>query len=344
MKGRFVFIDGLRGLAALVVVLFHAFRGNHLDIVPPELVSLVLAGEAGVAIFFVISGFVIMRSLSGIDITFGGVGLFVLRRSIRLDPPYWVAIALGIGLSTIATMVNPNRIGHDVSLDQLAVHLVYAQELLGYMHINPVFWTLCYEFQFYIVLGLILASRSVALFVVVFVASLAWPLGFVPEVRGLFVNLFYSFLLGVGAYFAWQMPRVRPWFLAYAAAVLLGAIVNSNLHALVSGATALLVVWVAIAGRMADLLNWTWIQFLGRISYSLYLTHNPITGATFKAWYMIAGQSAVSQVIGLSLSIVACIGFAWLMYVVVEKPCIALARKASMRGAATPALQKNLAV
>ena len=224
-------------------------------------------------------------------------------------------------------------------MGQVAAHLFYLQEILGYTNINPVFWTLCYEFQFYIVLALVLASRSVAVFVVVYVISLAWPLGIIPEIRGLFVNLIYSFLLGVGAYYSWRLPRVRPWFLAYAALVLVGAILHDNLFALISGATALLVVSVALAGRLGDLLDWRWLQFLGSISYSLYLTHNPITGATFRVWYLVAGRSPYDQVIGLILSIVACIAFAWFLYVVVEKPCIALARSAALRRA-SPALAK----
>jgi peptidoglycan/LPS O-acetylase OafA/YrhL len=343
MKGRFTFIDGLRGLAAMAVVLFHALRGNHIDFVSTDVVGLVVAGEAGVVIFFVISGFVIMHSLYNYQVDLSGVWRFVVRRSIRLDPPYWVAIGLVLSFSAIANTVVPGRVGQDYTLDQAAVHLLYLQEILGYLHINPVFWTLCYEIQFYIVLALILASRSVALFVLLYLASLAWPLGLLPEIRGVFVNLIYSFLLGVGACYSWRLPRVRPWFLAYAGLVLLGAIIHSNLFALISSATALLLVSVAIAGRLGNLLDWRWLQFLGMISYSLYLTHNPITGATFRLWYMVAGRAPSSQVIGLLLSIVTCIVFAWIMHLVVERPCIALARSDAFRPRKSVAMVKNTA-
>lgn len=341
MNGRHTFIDGLRGLASMAVVVFHALRGNHIDIVSADIVALVVQGEAGVVIFFVVSGFVIMHSLYNVDLDMSGVWRFVIRRSIRLDPPYWAAILLAVGFSFVANAVVVGRVGQVFSVEQVAVHLVYLQEILGYQHINPVFWTLSYEIQFYIVLALVLASRSISVFVVVFVASLAWPLGLLPEIRGLFVNLIYSFLLGVGAFYAWRLPQVRPWFLTYAGIVLAAAIFRADLFALTSGATALVLVSVAISGRLGNLLNWRWLQFLGMISYSLYLTHNPITGATFRVWYIIAGRSPADQVIALLLSICACILFAWIMHRVVEKPCIALARSSRLRPRAAPILAKS---
>ncbi|MDI6025825.1 acyltransferase [Corticibacterium sp. UT-5YL-CI-8] len=326
MSGRYTFIDGLRGAAAAAVVLFHALRGNHVDFMPTEVASIAVLGEGGVAIFFVISGFVIMHSMFRAKVDPAYVGGFILRRSIRLEPPYWVAIALTIGLSYLASAFVPGRPAPEYSIGQLIAHLYYGQELLGYMHINPVFWTLCYEVQFYLVLALVLMTRSTALLILVFGVSLLWPTGLLPEVRGLFVNLFYSFLLGVGAYFAWVRPGVRPWFLAYIGIVLIASLVDNDLFALIASASALLLVSTAIKGRLHDTLNWRWLQFLGAISYSLYLTHNPITGATFRVWYMIAGHSVAAQAAGLVLSAVACVVFAWIMYLLVERPCIAFAR------------------
>src|SRR5690606_32302119 len=93
--------------------------------------------------------------------------------------------------------------------------------------------------------------------------------------------------------------------------------------------TALILASAAIKGRIHGTLNWRWLQFLGMISYSLYLTHNPITGATFRVWYMIAGRSVAAQATGLVLATISCVVFAWGMYLVIERPSIALARSAS---------------
>jgi peptidoglycan/LPS O-acetylase OafA/YrhL len=343
MQRRFTFIDGLRGIAAMAVVLFHALRGSHLDNVPSTLVSVVMLGEAGVVIFFVISGFVIAHALADKRITPGGAWLFIAARSIRLDPPYWAAIALAVGFSVLASVVVPGRPLPDYSLGQLVAHLFYLQEILGYAEINPVFWTLCYEIQFYALFAFMLASRSTTVFALTFVLSLLWPLGLVADVRGLFVNFFYSFLLGVGAYYSWRLQWVRPLFLVYAGLILAGAIVHSNVSALISGGTALLLVSVAMANKLQTGLNWRWLQFLGMISYSLYLTHNPITGATFRAVYLIAGRSPLTQMIGFGLSMISSVVFAWLMYVWIEKPSIRLARSSGSRLLALSARTKRLA-
>jgi Predicted acyltransferases len=313
----------------MAVALLHALRGGHLDIFPSEVTAAVTMGEAGVAIFFVISGFVIAHSLWGREVTPGSAALFIARRSIRLDPPYWAAILLALGFSVLASLVIPDRVAPEYSVGQLVAHIFYLQEILGYEHINPVFWTLCYEIQFYAVFALILATRSTAVIAVACVMSLLWPLGVVPDVRGVFVNLFYSFLLGVGAYYSWKSYWARPLFLIYAGLVLVGAIVHSNPFALISSATALLLVSVALSNKLHTTLDWRWLQFLGMISYSLYLTHNPITGATFRVWYTLAGRTPVTQLMGLGLSIVTCIGFAWVMYLCIEKPCVALARSST---------------
>jgi len=68
---RLAFADGIRGLAALWVVLFHTSKGRHVDhlmaVLPTWFNSLVFDwGHLGVALFFVLSGFVMMHSLRGL--------------------------------------------------------------------------------------------------------------------------------------------------------------------------------------------------------------------------------------------------------------------------------------
>jgi len=61
-----------------------------------------LNGRGAVVAFFVISGFVIMQSMRNAQITPGFIGRFAVRRSLRLDPPYWVTIAAMIVLSMVS--------------------------------------------------------------------------------------------------------------------------------------------------------------------------------------------------------------------------------------------------
>src|SRR5580765_2120755 len=155
LKKRLVFIDALRGLAASGVVLFHAIEANHVPALraamPGWLVSILEHGDLGVAVFFVLSGFVIALSLDDKPIGWPTVGRFMLRRSIRLDPPYWAAIVTAISFSVLASAIVRGRPVETFSVGQIVAHLFYAQDFLGYRNINTVFWTLCLEVQFYLV-------------------------------------------------------------------------------------------------------------------------------------------------------------------------------------------------
>src|SRR5688500_14125008 len=95
MAGRFVFIDALRGLACLWVLTHHLFFNEIFGKVLRPAVHnaveiLAFCGSFGVQIFFVLSGFVIAHSLRDTTLNPRSVGLFILRRQLRLDPPYWV--------------------------------------------------------------------------------------------------------------------------------------------------------------------------------------------------------------------------------------------------------------
>src|SRR5271163_824876 len=106
---RLSFVDALRGVAATGVLLFHALEGHHVTAffasLPAWLQFPVEHGSLGVAIFFVLSGFVISHSLYRQRMTLNLLGRFCLRRSLRLDPPYWFAIALSLAFGVLSTAV-----------------------------------------------------------------------------------------------------------------------------------------------------------------------------------------------------------------------------------------------
>lgn len=98
----------------------------------------------------------------------------------------------------------------------LVAHALYLQDLLGIKPISPLYWSLCFEMQLYLVFILLLATvhrfrsgngerRSLlVVFSVVALVAAAWPLGFVqaPNPVGVFLWVWYAFLLGVFAYWA----------------------------------------------------------------------------------------------------------------------------------------------
>jgi peptidoglycan/LPS O-acetylase OafA/YrhL len=110
---RFAFVDALRGLAALSVVLYHSYEVGHiaglLAHLPAWVTHLLRQGGIGVAVFFVLSGFVIPHSVARSRVTLPFVGRFMLRRSLRLEPPYWFAIALAICFAQLSARVLPGK-------------------------------------------------------------------------------------------------------------------------------------------------------------------------------------------------------------------------------------------
>lgn len=337
---RFTLIDGLRGLAALAVVLYHAHAGGHLvetaSVVPA--IRLLGYGHLGVAVFFVLSGFVVAHSLYRVRMTWAGLGGFALRRSLRLDPPYWVAIALCL----LAAWAN-GGVRALPGAPAVLAHLVYLQDLIGVAPISAVFWTLCLEIQFYLGYALILLAgrnapgeplqgrRTATLLAAAGAISLLWPLGIGPATPpGLFLPLWHGFLLGVGAYWAWREPRGRAFFVACAVVVLFGAWHTGSEFSATCAGTAILLYGASRTGHLVTAIDWWWLQRLGIVSYSLYLTHNPVTGAVFRFGFRLTGRTVLTELLWLTVAVLTCVAVAAALWVVIERPSMALSRRVGL--------------
>jgi peptidoglycan/LPS O-acetylase OafA/YrhL len=337
---RFRYIDGLRGVAALAVVLFHAHAAGHLDRLPAIVGEILVHGNLGVPVFFTLSGFVIAHSLRAHLVTPRFFGRFFVRRSLRLDPPYYGAIVIVLAMQWLSARVTGQAFDRP-DADHVGAHLVYAQGLLGYPSFNDVFWTLCYEVQFYLVFCLLLGvaqrlaqDRSAAeadalVFVPMAAIALAWGSGLVqhPITPGLFVSHWHGFFTGVLAYWAWSGRIGTGTFVAFCAVLVLLGLPRPSLFTLVNVATGVSLWFAASRSTMESWLNWRWVQGLGLISYSLYLLHNPITGATFFVWYALVGRSPFTQVTGFGIVILACIAGAAVYWWLAERMSLQLARR-----------------
>ncbi|MEK6262379.1 MAG: acyltransferase family protein, partial [Planctomycetota bacterium] len=94
---RFAFLDALRGLAAISIVGFHLYRyepapENSQWFLPFLIEQWLIWGWIGVQFLLVISGFVIAYSFRDGLVTGGSVANFLVRRVVRLSPPYLVTL------------------------------------------------------------------------------------------------------------------------------------------------------------------------------------------------------------------------------------------------------------
>ncbi|MCA1632216.1 MAG: acyltransferase [Acidobacteria bacterium] len=192
-KNRIEVLDFLRGVAALAVVFHHFFRVLE----PGALRSASFYGQLGVQVFFVISGFIIPYSLYRGGYTLRNYGTFVLKRVIRLDPPYVVTVVLIILLGVLSWYVpfQKDQV-FQVTLPQVLLHFAYVNVFFGYPWLSDVFWTLAIEFQYYLLIGLafpLVFSRDARVRLLSFAAlgSLAFVIR-PPAFIFYFIFLFFS--------------------------------------------------------------------------------------------------------------------------------------------------------
>ena len=321
----------LRGLAALAVACYHLTNMGYLS--GTWLQQAGSYGWLGVESFFVISGFVIPYSLLAARYDQSQFGRFLLRRIVRIDPPYLASIALcmGLGYAAYAFGVG-NAHEPDYSIGQVAAHLGYANNFLGYRQINRVFWTLGIEFQFYILIGLAHAVIMRGRWTVIGPTLVA---GIVLDrwVRTTHINPEHViahwvplFLMGIAvAAFRWELisrNRLLAQLGVYAAAAVIEL---SWPVAAVALGSALLIAFMPMLS--AAPLDW-----LGRISYSLYLVHSPVGERLMNLTHRFDPPAVVSLAIAMGLTLL----FAWGFNVAIEEPARRWARRVGQGASPAP--------
>jgi peptidoglycan/LPS O-acetylase OafA/YrhL len=330
-----VFIDGLRGLAALSIVLVHSepiFHATTLrnDRLADLLYTLRHYSLESVQVFFVLSGFVIAYTLRNATLTPLTFGRFFLRRVIRLDPPYWVSIALS-SLTLYILAVAHHHPATFPSPGLVLAHLFYLQDLLGYGEpINHIYWTLCVEIQMYLFFALMicvlqsLRLQYRSILTLGLIVSLGWPLGWfhLPPVRT-FLPQEYCFLSGAVAW--WTLEKSLPRWLIFAAA---GAFLAVSIcpvgdyHLWVVFALAILLVFAGMCGTLYTWLGSPMLQFLGSVSYGLYLLHDPVIQLSLLAQRQLHFTYPAGEFTTLTLVYAISIAVAYALRQGVELPSI----------------------
>lgn len=363
---RLRYIDALRGIAALLVLWLHVAetyvrldasgvaRGRWLY----EIAASVDVGRVGVVAFFLISGFVIPFS---IDPTRPApVATFLIKRFFRIFPAYWLSIPLGV-LSGYWLW------GKVFDAHDFVLNLTLLQDIFGARPAEGLYWTLLVEVVFYALCIVLLLTNSlgnmrrVATLAIVFafVHSLAmlmrwfgmplmsspaafWFLNlsimlcgtlyrrvlfdaapsYDPLLRTCIIGLlaYYLVIFPVGAVWAIGFERNAP--VAYALGLLL----------FIAGTR-----FVRIETRLTD--------WLGRISYSIYLFH-PVVFLTLLWWLsrQAPGSWWRTQHLGVYLlvNVALTLAIAAMVHRFIERPSIRLGHRLAeargrRRGYAAPA-------
>jgi peptidoglycan/LPS O-acetylase OafA/YrhL len=140
-SGRLTYIDSMRGVAALLVVLMHNVQPVAEGAVRTLIYDVIDPGKVGVVMFFAISGFVIPFSFPKGP---APLARFLISRLFRLYPAYWLSMAAYLLLLFAAGAALP-------SIAAVAANITMAQTALGQPNILGVYWTLFIELLFYLI-------------------------------------------------------------------------------------------------------------------------------------------------------------------------------------------------
>lgn len=318
-------VTALRGLAALAVCWYHVVNDVYPLLKGSSIAYLGSFGWLGVEAFFVISGFVIPYALTTSDYSVRRFPHFLLRRIVRIDPPYLLSIGLTM-LIAAAAVITPGYHGAPphYTVTQLLAHLGYITNFAG-GQINRAYWTLGIEFQYYLLIGLaccfvIRCGRSCYYVILAGGIILDHCFSLTPVepkyVIGHWMPLFLLGVLAASHRLNLMPPRHIGERLLVTTAVSYWSL--GPLIASVGLSTCLLILTVDYRGRI--------LEFFGNISYSLYLIHSPVGERLYHLMNRIV-DSRLQAIAAFWLVMAATIFCAWVFNVLVEEPSRRLARR-----------------
>ncbi|WAX57147.1 acyltransferase [Jatrophihabitans cynanchi] len=341
-------LDGIRGLAAVFVVLNHIFLrawpGYPVDHAPLWASELDY-GRFAVVVFIAVSGFSLGLAPARSGWRFGSLTTFAHRRAWRILPPYWAALAYSL-VMTWYVLAQPGWARPDGK--SVLVYGMLVQDVIPAGIPNRAFWSIAIEAQLYVLLLalLVIIRRTGAFVMAAVVAAIVVSTGLLAPHWALMNDAVLKFIpdlavvfavgvLAAGVVTAGDRLRCRPWgwysLVAAAPVVALLAVKGTtwtNEH----------LFWVDLAWAPAvgsflaalgtsrprpvlRLLAARPLRSLGSFSYSLYLTHAPIVIAV--SYGLVLGRVPSGTATFLVLTAIllpVTIGFAWLFATVFELP------------------------
>lgn len=352
------FLDVLRGVAAIAVVLHHAavvvgVKAPHVMGTFPY--SVTHYGVFGVEVFFVVSGFCIAAAAANIQERGKGIRAFALARWRRIYPPYWASLlvytCMAFALLFLAQrgIIGPTDASEAAAdgrfnLQNIATNITLTQLLFGGRILNIVAWTLCYEVAFYVIygIGLALIPRNTsallrllhAFTAIVLMAQIVFP-GRIPYP----FDMWAMFGLGIAAFHWLRAERVEPdgrqeasRIMGVLCALTIGVMLR-GMHTHVSTMShpttlafgvalgTLLVLFLVrnISQKAIQNSAWRPLAAVGIFSYSLYLIHFTCLGIANQALNLLKIPPAM-HLVQLFLSVALAILGGYIFYLLFEKP------------------------
>ena len=275
-KNRFAFIDNLRAVAIILVVIFHyTYHYESTYLLRSDNWSLEIAkfGWSGVDLFFIVSGYCIAMTITKSKSFFE----FVIRRFARLYPGY-----LACGILTLIFYSCFDLPGREVTWFVGFMNLIFANFIpgLNFQYIDGIYWALIVEIKFYLFFGIIFflikdLPKSIYLwFIFCLIGNFLSITGKInnPFITSIFphANLF---LLGLSVYFYKKISLVGK--LLISTFLILSFFVNDRYEGFEIYFILMILSVILILFKKIDF-KIKYLPYLGLLSYTWYLTHNSI--------------------------------------------------------------------
>jgi len=342
---KIVNIQALRGIAVLLVILYHLIKiegkYGHGNTVLPSLLSI---GMSGVDLFFVISGFVMVTITRGWFQNTSAIRRFLYHRVTRIYPAYWFYSLLVLVVFLIKPeMVNSSQ-GGQVNI--FASFLLLPQELLPLLAVG---WTLIHEMYFYLVFALLLLFPERWLLPLLMIwgagamaMGFALPLTGNPVAQVVTHPLTLEFIAGcviAHVYFLKRYSSSGWYFLVLA---LIWWLVGYGIHAvqgygleptgwsrvLLFGVPATLLVFALVNMERANEQKLPyWLVLIGNASFSIYLSHVLVISALGRIWGGLAIVNTGANVAALMVILLSVLAIGILSHQILERPLLRFTRR-----------------
>ncbi|HWD60903.1 MAG TPA: acyltransferase [Humibacter sp.] len=365
---RIVGLDGIRGLAALYVVLNHTFERawpGASSAHAPLWAAWLGDGRFAVIVFIAVSGFSLALGPVRSGWRFASIREFGRRRAWRILPPYWAAL----GFSLVMVWCVLAQPGWTVpNAKSVVVYGLLVQDAVPAGIPNRAFWSIAIEAQLYLLLPLLLliVRRVSALAMAASVAAVVVAIGLLGPHLSLLNDALVKFtpdlavlfavgVVSAGIVTAKERVRSQPWgwyALAMSVPVVVLIVVEgttwSNLNVFwvdLAWAPAIGCFLASIATSqprsIVRLLDTRPLRSLGSFSYSLYLTHMPIVIAVSYGLvlpHVASGAPAFFVLVAVLVPATVC--FARVFAAVFELPFQRYRGWKALRETAVPVVQR----
>ena len=353
-------LDMWRGIASIWVVMFHgsiATVDAHPEVRSTLIFYFSKHGAFGVWMFFIISGYCIAGATCLFIQRQNGIWSFIYARLRRIYPTFWFSVVLYFGFRILADaflshgyLKSSNPASQDV-LHQSWLYYVsnvsLTQNLFHQGYLQAVYWTLCYEVAFYILVSISLLFTlryrdEEYTFNVLHGITIVSLFSFIAFPSRLFYpfDLWPHFGLGVLIYdLVWRRRKFRV-NLCTSIIILLLLIIfflkregthyvdigGSNSFLFSSCFAVLLLLLHNYDGNIINFLPCKWLSWVGIFSYSLYLTHYMVVTFVSKLTDSQVQWFSISRIVIIIVSVV----FARLFFQFCENPYMGARRKMVM--------------